>query len=123
MLSPHSCGLLLLKLELLLLQLSSYVGGGSVRYTDKPEKQSDYIVGHCSLIIDHHTETVWGSDSPCVKSQVLYSGGSMRGQDVGTGVAFPSVKKGMVAPVDTQNRGAEVSSARRWLGGKSTPGA
>lgn len=88
MLSPHSCGLLLLKLELLLLQLSSYVGGGS-----------------------------------CVKSQVLYSGGSMRGQDVGTGVTFPSVKKGMVDPVDTQNRGAEVSSARRWLGGKAAPGA
>lgn len=33
----------------------------------------------------------------------------MRGQEVGTGVALPSVKKGMVAPVDKQNTGAEPS--------------
>lgn len=48
----------------------------------------------------------------------------MRGQDVGTGVEFPSVKKGMVAPVDTQNRGVEESVAPvlLWLGEGATPG-
>jgi hypothetical protein len=40
MLSPHSCGLLLLKLELLLLQLSSYVGGGSVNQTNQRNSQT-----------------------------------------------------------------------------------
>lgn len=46
----------------------------------------------------------------------------MREQDVGTGVTFPSVKNGMVAPVDTQNSGAE-ASGRRWPGGSAAPGA
>lgn len=82
--------MLLLKLELLLLQLSSYVGGGSCGY-----------------------------------SQVLYSGGRMSGQDVGTGVAFPSVKKGMVAPVDKQKSGAEpsVDWTCCWLCGGTGPDA
>lgn len=47
--------------------------------------------------------------SPCGYSQVLYSGGKINGQEVGTGAVLPSVKKGMVAPVDTQNSGAEPS--------------
>lgn len=46
----------------------------------------------------------------------------MREQDVGTGVTFPSVKKGIVAPVDTQNNGADVSVCLR-LGGTAAPGA
>lgn len=46
----------------------------------------------------------------------------MREQDVGIGVTFPSVKKGMVAPVDTQNRGADASGCL-WLGGRAAPGA
>lgn len=46
----------------------------------------------------------------------------MSEQEVGTGVTFPSVKKGMVAPVDTQNRGAD-ASGRLWLGGSAAPGA
>lgn len=46
----------------------------------------------------------------------------MREQEVGIGVTFPSVKKGMVAPVDTQNRGAEASE-RLWPGGRAAPGA
>lgn len=61
--------------------------------------------------------------SPCGYSQLLYSGGRMRGQVVGTGVALPSVKKGMVAPVETQKSGAELSAGwpcwpwgRVWAG-------
>lgn len=46
----------------------------------------------------------------------------MREQEVGTGVTFPSVKKGMVAPVDTQNRGADASGRLR-PGGSAAPGA
>lgn len=46
----------------------------------------------------------------------------MREQDVGIGVTFPSVKKGMVAPVDTQNKGAETLGCL-WLGGTAAPGA
>lgn len=34
----------------------------------------------------------------------------MRGHVVGTGVALPSVKNGMVAPVETQKSGAELSA-------------
>jgi len=45
----------------------------------------------------------------------------MREQEVGTGVTFPSVKKGMVAPVDTQNMGAE-ASGRPCPGGRAAPG-
>ncbi len=56
--------------------------------------------------------------SPCGYSQVLYSGGMMRGQEVGTGVVLLSVKKGMVAPVDKQNRGAEPS--KDWAGCRVT---
>lgn len=46
----------------------------------------------------------------------------MSEQEVGIGVTFPSVKKGMVAPVDTQNNGAD-ASGRLWPGGSATPGA
>lgn len=47
----------------------------------------------------------------------------MREQEVGIGVtSLPSLKKGMVAPVETQNRGAEVSGCL-WLGGRATRGA
>lgn len=42
----------------------------------------------------------------------------MREQDVGIGVTSPSVKNGMVAPVDTQNRGADTSNSL-WLGGRA----
>lgn len=49
----------------------------------------------------------------------------MRGQEVGTGVALPSVKKGMVAPVDKQNTGAEPSEDWTfcWLCGETGPDA
>lgn len=82
--------MLLLKLELLLLQLSSYVGGGSCGY-----------------------------------SQVLYSGGKISGHEVGTGAVLLSVKKGMVAPVDTQNTGADPSEdwACCWLCARAGPDA
>lgn len=46
----------------------------------------------------------------------------MSEQDVGMGVTFPSVKKGMVAPVDTQNKGADALGCL-WLGGMAAPGA
>lgn len=46
----------------------------------------------------------------------------MREHEVGIGVTSPSVKKGMVAPVDTQNRGAE-ASGRLLLGSRAAPGA
>lgn len=40
---------------------------------------------------------------------MLYSGGRMSEQEVGVGATFPSVKKGMVAPVDKQKSGADAS--------------
>lgn len=46
----------------------------------------------------------------------------MSEQEVGMGVAFPSVKKGMVAPVDRQKSGADASGLR-WPGGSAAPGA
>lgn len=48
----------------------------------------------------------------------------MSEQDVGMGVmSLPSVKKGMVAPVDKQNIGADRSGYRLPPGGSATPGA
>lgn len=44
----------------------------------------------------------------------------MKGQEVGTGGTFPSVKKGMVAPVDREKLGAE---ALLLLCGNTRPGA
>lgn len=44
----------------------------------------------------------------------------MSEQEVGVGATFPSVKKGMVAPVDKQKSGA---SGGLWLGGAAAPGA
>lgn len=37
----------------------------------------------------------------------------MREEEVRTGVGSPSVKKGMVAPVETQNKGAEALGCLR----------
>lgn len=77
----------------------------------------------------NHLNPVWSiilkNHSPCGYSQVLYSGGRMRGQEVGTGVELPSVKKGMVAPVDKQNTGAEPSEDWMfcWLCGGTGPDA
>lgn len=46
----------------------------------------------------------------------------MSEQEVGVGATFPSVKKGMVAPVDKQKSGADASGGL-WLGGAAAPGA